>query len=206
MRRSDADRYVESILIDALTLHARYYAAMRHLDQSADDGYPSTLGLGSTVGGRFAGASIVEARVVDPHPDPAAIARAKIACDLVETASHLKVLTRHISAWWIPGSEAGRDADSAARASLDNLACPNHLVHGYYEMRAHHRRLCGWCYDTSIAKDEHGELLYGEPPDRILILERARLGRLTSRQYADFKRRLDARKGDAKKRRKGGPA
>ena len=35
-----------------------------------------------------------------------------------------------------------------------------------FEMRTHHRRMCGWCSDTSIAKDDNGELRYSEPSDR----------------------------------------
>ena len=43
---------------------------------------------------------------------------------------------------------------------------PNHRAYGMFEMRTHHRRMCGWCSDTSIAKDDNGELRYSEPSDR----------------------------------------
>jgi hypothetical protein len=205
---NDAARYADAIMLDALTIRARLAATLDHIDQSAG-GYPSsTSGADRSSGGPRTidcgtpddpdplPVTSVEATVLSGRPDTALQARQSIETELRALSDHATRLARLVSNWWTPGTEAGRNADAAARLSLDSYWCDNHRRHGVFEARAEQRRRCLWCDDIRLNPD------YREEPDKELIDQRQRHGRLTSRDYEAFAIRIR----DRKRTRKGAKA
>jgi hypothetical protein len=182
---SERARYVEAITIDVLVVRARLAAALDYIESNVG-GYPATTvgaapdtGNGTEADGR-------------PRPDPAIVGRNVIDHLLGVVSRDVKELAYTVSGWYLPDTEAGRNADAQARQAVKQLRCENHHRHGIFEERATDRRNCRWCSDV--------EREYGSPPDVELIGQRAASGRLSSMHYAAFMRRVGTTK---KAKRKG---
>jgi hypothetical protein len=193
---SDADRYLERILVNAHTTLARYHAAIGHLRDStgeyratASGAGPATCnGDGSIDPDADVALTAVEAAAnahLTGRPDKALTALAWIDDDLRKADHHLTNLTRHITANWIPGSQAAAEADAITRR-IDDLWCSNHRRHGTWEPRQPDNPLCIWCADTRKPVKAGG---CGHLPDAELIEARHRRGRLTTRDYDQFMNR-----------------
>jgi hypothetical protein len=171
---SERARYVEAITIDVLVVRARLAAALDYIESNVG-GYPATTvgaapdtGNGTEADGR-------------PRPDPAIVGRNVIDHLLGVVSRDVKELAYTVSGWYLPDTEAGKNADAQARQAVKALRCENHARHGLWVERATDRKLCRWCDDVN--RD------FGAPPDAELIQQRTISGRLSPMHYASFLRR-----------------
>ena len=229
-------RVVHDMTLDALTIKARYVAALDLLEQSVG-GYPASVvgaappsgegplhdrcprcgGTGSGTGNELlrkhlhcencGGSGIVQ--VERTTRGDAAVRDLDRFREHLRTASHhIAALAAIVNANWIPGTEAGRHADALNRATVLNDACTNHGAHGIYEPRGEHGRggMCAWCYRIAHEHDDHGQVRYGEPPDATLIDQHHRRGRLSSMDFIAFSIRIQERRRKRTKAKKASAA
>lgn len=194
MNPTQAAQYLQALALDVAVLRARALNALDHLERCRG-GYPSTASGADMGGGGGGGRTLVidgeaipvtgtEAAVLAPPNDPAADALARVRRELPRIQRDVAALAKLVTAWTPEELLPGRWHDAAENLE-DDLWCPNHRVHGVYEVKAEKRKHCRWCDD--VKRDT--EFL----PDGELIRRRNQVHRLTSADYDAFKRRVKGR-------------